>query len=151
VTEIPYANVTSIEHTRRYPWKTLIEGFAVSLLFFIGIFATSILPQPLASMVTELLDALSRSGIMQQTFLNIILIFATLAPFLAAATVFAVEARTGFTLRGPGKETIYLPSQFREVITFIRNMQDLDFERGPDSKKRKLPIAMDQFLDEMET
>lgn len=151
VTEIPYTNVTSIEHTRRYPWKTLIEGFAVSLLFFIGIFATSILPQPLASMVSELLDALSRSGIMQQTFLNIILAFATLAPFLAAATVFAVEARTGFTLRGPGKETIYLPGQFGEVITFIRNMQDLDFERGPDSKKRKLPIAMDQFMDEMET
>ena len=150
VIEIPYGNVTSIEHTRRYPWKTLIEGSIVSLLFYVGFFATAILPQPLIAMTNDLLNSLTSSGVIQSSFLNLFLFLVTATPILAAAVVFSVEARTGFTLRGPGKETIYLPGKFREVITFIRNMQDIDFERTVENKKRRLPYITDESIDEME-
>jgi glycosyltransferase involved in cell wall biosynthesis len=151
VIEIPYTNVTSIEHTRRYPWKTLIEGFIVSLLLYIGLFATAILPQPLITMANELHNFLFRSGFLQPSLLNLSLMLVTLAPILAAAVAFSFEARTGFTLRGPGKETIYLPGKFGEVITFIRNMQDLDYEMTIENKKRRLPKATDELIDETET
>jgi glycosyltransferase involved in cell wall biosynthesis len=140
VIEIPYTNVTSIEHTRRYPWKTLMAGSLIALLLLVGLFLTSILPQPLASVINELVNLLAQSGLLQSSLLQVFLAFVVLAPLLIALTVFALEARTGFTLRGPGKETIYLPSQFGEVITFIRNMQDLDFERTiAGGKRRRLP------------
>ena len=50
--------------------------------------------------------------------------FLCLLPFLIAVVIFAVEARTGYTLRGPGIEALYLPRKFREAIAFIRSMQD---------------------------
>jgi hypothetical protein len=91
-------------------------------------------------MISELVNLLAQSGLLQSSLLQVFLAFVALAPLLIAMTVFALEARTGFTLRGPGKETIYLPSQFGEVITFIRNMQDLDFERTiAGGKRRRLP------------
>jgi glycosyltransferase involved in cell wall biosynthesis len=140
VIEIPYTNVTSIEHTRRYPWKTLMAGSVIALLLFVGLFLTSVLPEPLAAMINELVSLLARSGLLQSSFLQVFLAIVALAPLLISLTVFALEARTGFTLRGPGKETIYLPSQFGEVITFIRNMQDLDFERTiAGGKRRRMP------------
>jgi len=137
VIEILYTNVTSIEHTRRYSWKTLIAGSIIALLLLVGFFLTSILPQPLVSVIDELVNSLARSGLLQPSFLQVFLAFVALAPLLVALIVFALEARTGFTLRGPGKETIYLPSQFGEVITFIRNMQDVDFERTTTGRKRR--------------
>jgi hypothetical protein len=80
-------------------------------------------------MINQLLNFLTASRLVQSSFLEIFLVVIPLIPLLLAVIAFAVGARTGFMLRGPGKETIYLPGQFREVITFIRNMQDVDFER----------------------
>ena len=140
VIEIPYTNVTSVEHTRRYPWKTLVAGSFIALLLLVGLFLTSILPQPLVSVINDLVNSLARSGSLQLSFLQVFLALVALAPLLIALTVFALEARTGFTLRGPGKETIYMPKQFGEVITFIRNMQDVDFDRTiAGGKRRRLP------------
>jgi hypothetical protein len=45
-------------------------------------------------------------------------------PFLIAVVVFTVQSRTGFTLRGPGISQLYLPRKFREVVAFIRSMQN---------------------------
>jgi hypothetical protein len=140
VTEIPYMNVTSIEHTRRYSWKTLVAGSVVALLLFIGIFLTSVLPEPLVLIINELMNSLTNSGQLQPMTLQVLLALIPVVPLLIALMAFALEARTGFTLRGPGKETIYLPAQFREVITFIRNMQDVDFERTTARKPPRLPI-----------
>jgi glycosyltransferase involved in cell wall biosynthesis len=140
VTEIPYTNVTSIEHTRRYSWKTLVAGSVVALLLFIGLFLRSVLPEPLSSIANELVNSLANSGQLQPMSPQVLLALIPVVPLLIALIAFALEARTGFTLRGPGKETIYLPGQFREVITFIRNMQDVDFERATARKPRRLPI-----------
>jgi len=136
VIEIPYVNVTSIEHTRRFSWKTLVAGSIIALSLFVALFVRSILPKILVSIINELVKFLTASRLIQPSFLGIFLAVIPLIPLLVAVTVFAVEARTGFTLRGPGKETIYLPGQFREVITFIRNMQDVDFERMFVDKRR---------------
>jgi hypothetical protein len=87
---------------------------------------------------------------MQPSLFNILLALITLAPLLTAVTVFAVEARIGFMLRGPGKETIYLPGKFAEVITFIRNMQDADFERTTFGRTRGLSEITDEALEEIE-
>jgi hypothetical protein len=139
VTEIPYTNVTSIEHTRRYPWKTLVSGCTIAVLLFVGLFLRSILPESLGSVVNQLVNSIANSGVLQSSILNLLLVLVPLVPLLIALTSFALEARTGFTLRGPGKETIYLPGQFGEVITFIRNMQDVDFERTIARQRRELP------------
>jgi hypothetical protein len=45
-------------------------------------------------------------------------------PCLAGLAAFLLQARTGFNLQGPGAGSVYLPHGFREVITFIRNVQD---------------------------
>ena len=50
--------------------------------------------------------------------------FLQLLPFLITVGIFAIQARTGYTLRGPGIEEIYLPREFREAIAFVRNMQN---------------------------
>jgi hypothetical protein len=129
VIEIPYINVTSVEHIRRYSWKTLVAGAIIALALFIGLFERSILPAVLASWINQVVNFLRASSAVQPSFWNIFLAAVPLIPLMIAVVVFAVQARTGFTLRGPGKETIYLPGQFKEVITFIRNMQDVDFDK----------------------
>jgi D-inositol-3-phosphate glycosyltransferase len=139
VIEIPYMNVTSIEHTRRYPWKTLVAGFTIALLLFVGLFLRSFLPEFSAFMINDLVNLIGRGGILQPSVLNALFVLVPLVPLLIALASFALEARTGFTLRGPGKETIYLPGQFREVITFIRNMQDVDFDRSIGRRRLRLP------------
>jgi len=148
VIEIPYTNVTSIEHTRRYPWKTLLAGSLVALLLFVGLFvseyAPSILPQNAETAISQLMSPLTK--LVQAQFLGVFLTLIALIPIIIALAVFAVEARTGFTLRGPGKETIYLPSQFREVITFIRNMQDVDFERTIFDRRQRIPSPQSSEL-----
>jgi D-inositol-3-phosphate glycosyltransferase len=139
VIEIPYTNVTSIEHTRKYSWKTLIAGSVISLLLIIMLFLRSILPKSLASIVNDILNAFGNSGQLHSITMQVWLVLIPIIPLLIAVVLFVLEARTGFKLRGPGKETIYLPGQFREVITFIRNMQDVDFETITARKLRRLP------------
>jgi D-inositol-3-phosphate glycosyltransferase len=137
VIEIPYANVTSVEYTRRYAWKTLIAGSIIALLLFLGLFHYSIFSSILSTSIYGSIESGVKSfdAFVPSQFLGVL----PLVPLLIAAVVFALEARTGFTLRGPGKETIYLPGQFREVITFIRNKQDVDFERKITERDHGLP------------
>ena len=139
VTEIPYTNVTSIEHTRRYPWKTLVAGAVLSLSLFVGLFLTSMLPQALASSISVLLNYLA-VNVSNPQVLEAFLALVSLLPVLCALSVFSLEARVGFTLRGPGKETIFLPGVFKEVIPFIRNMQDVDYEGKTGGRRRQSPL-----------
>jgi len=55
---------------------------------------------------------------------GIVLDFLSLLPFLIGLVVFALQARIGFALRGLGLDSLYLPGKFREVITFVRSVQD---------------------------
>jgi D-inositol-3-phosphate glycosyltransferase len=139
VIEIPYNNVTSIEHTRSYSWKTLVAGSVTALFLFAAIFLRSFLPEPLFSIINELVTSLANSGQLQPLTLQVLLALVPLIPLLITIVWFVSEARTGILLHGPGKESIYLPGQFREVITFIRNVQDVDFERTNAIKPLRLP------------
>lgn len=123
VTEISYSNISSIEYTRRYAWKTLIIGSAASVTLFIAPFLRPIFSRAFLGWLTPILD----SPVLA-TFLDVLPIL----PFIASVVVFIFQARVGFTLRGPGINGIYLPGKFRDAIAFIRRNQN-----GHVAKKRR--------------
>jgi hypothetical protein len=61
---------------------------------------------------------------LKSPFLEAFLDILPILPFLIAVVVFAVQARTGSALRGPGIGSLYLPRKFREAIAFIRSIQN---------------------------
>jgi hypothetical protein len=61
---------------------------------------------------------------LQSAFLAAFLDILPIIPFLIALVAFAVQARTGFALRGLGIPPLYLPRSFQEVIAFIRSVQN---------------------------
>jgi hypothetical protein len=124
VTEIPYANISSIEYMRRYPWKTLAIGSVISLLLFIEPFLRPIFSRAFISRLEELVRYLLPEAFLQSPFLEAFLDILPIIPFLIAVVAFAVQARTGFALRGPGIHPLYLPRRFQEVIAFIRSVQN---------------------------
>jgi hypothetical protein len=124
VTEIPYTNISSIEYTRRYSWRTLVIGAAISLLLFIEPFLSPIFSRAFISRFEEVIRFLFPETFLQSPVLEAFVDVMPILPFLIAVIVFAIQARTGFTLRGPGIDALYLPSKFREAIAFIRSMQN---------------------------
>jgi glycosyltransferase involved in cell wall biosynthesis len=124
VTEIPYANISSIEYLRRYPWKTLAIGSVISLLLFIEPFLRPIFSRAFISRLEELVLYLLPEAFLQSPFLEAFLDILPIIPFLIAVVAFAVQARTGFALQGPGIHPLYLPRRFQEVIAFIRSVQN---------------------------
>jgi D-inositol-3-phosphate glycosyltransferase len=129
VTEIPYANISSIEYTRRYAWKTLVIGSAISLFLFIEPFLEPIFSRAFIARFEELIRFLLPEAFLQSPVLATFLDIMPILPFMIAVIAFAIQARAGFNLRGPGIEALYLPSKFREVIAFIRRIQNGQFLR----------------------
>jgi glycosyltransferase involved in cell wall biosynthesis len=124
VTEIPYTNISSIEYMRRYSWKTLAIGVAFSLLFFLGPFLSPIFSRAFIAEFEELIRFILPEAFLQSPVLAAFLDILPILPLIIAAIAFAIQARTGFNLRGLGIEALYLPSKFREVIAFIRRVQN---------------------------
>jgi len=136
VTEIPYTNISSIEFMRRYPWKTLLTGAVISVILFLGPFLRPIFSRAFISEFEELMRFLLTDELLQSPFLEAFFDVLPIIPFLVAVVVFAVQARIGFGLRGPGIDPLYLPRKFQEAIAFIRNVQDgATLER---TKRRRL-------------
>jgi hypothetical protein len=115
VTEIPYSNISSIEYTRRYAWKTLIAGATASAILFVAPFLTPIFSRAFLSWLTPILEAPALAS-----FFDVLPIL----PLVASIFVFVFQARVGYTLRGPGINALYLPGIFRGAIAFIRRIQD---------------------------
>jgi len=124
VTEIPYVNISSIEYTRRYSWKTLVIGLAISLFLFIEPFLRPIFSRVFVLKFEELISYLFPEAFLQSPILAAFIDALPMVPIIAAVIIFAVKARTGFTLKGLGMDALYLPRRFREVIAFIRNVQN---------------------------
>jgi glycosyltransferase involved in cell wall biosynthesis len=124
VTEIPYTNISSIEYMRRYPWKTLAIGLGISLLLFIEPFLRPIFSRAFISRFEELMRYLLPETFLQSPFLEALLDVLPIIPFLVAVVAFALQAKAGFALRGPGIGPLYLPRRFQEAIAFIRGVQD---------------------------
>jgi hypothetical protein len=124
VTEILYANISSIEYLRRYAWKTLAIGSVISLLLFIEPFLRPIFSGAFISRLEEFVRYFLPETFLQSPFLKAFLDIFPIIPFLIAVVAFAVQARTGFALQGPGIPPLYLPRRFQEVIAFIRSVQN---------------------------
>jgi glycosyltransferase involved in cell wall biosynthesis len=124
VTEIPYANISSIEFMRRYPWKTLFIGAVISIVLFLQPLLSPIFSRAFISELEELMRFLLTEAFLQSPFLEALLDVLPIIPLLIAVVVFAVQARVGFGLRGPGIGPLYLPRKFQEAIAFIRSVQD---------------------------
>ena len=124
VTEIPYANISSIEYMRRYPWKTLAIGLVISLLLFVEPFLRPIFSRAFISRFEELIRYLLPEAFLQSPFLGAFLDILPIIPVLIALVAFTVQARTGFALRGSGIGPLYLPRRFQEVIALIRSIQN---------------------------
>lgn len=127
VIEIPYTNISSIEFMRRYSWKTLIVGSLISLLLFIEPLLRPVFSRAFISRLNQLLRFLFPEAFLQSPFLEAFLDILPIIPFLIALVIFALQARTGFALRGPGIDSLYLPGKFREAIALIRSIQNGQF------------------------
>jgi len=123
ITEIPYYSITNIEHTRHYPWKVLAAGFLPAFILALEPLWRSILKAEFVSAAESLASSIVRI-FPQLGSTQMLMILAALVPCLIGLASFLLQARTGFNLHGTGTRSVYLPHGFREVITFIRNVQD---------------------------
>jgi glycosyltransferase involved in cell wall biosynthesis len=123
VTEIPYATISYIEHTRRFPWKILIAGLIPALIVLLEPLWRTILKTSFVSGMEQLLNSLIAAApwlASPQTLAVLI----SIVPYAISLAAFLLEARVGFNLHIQGMKPIYLPHKLREVVTFIRKIQD---------------------------
>jgi hypothetical protein len=118
VTEIPYSIISSIEYMRRYPWKTLLVGSSLSLIFLIQLSIQPIFSKALITRISQAASFLPSSIV--GAFLNLL----PAIPLTIAILAFAFLAKTGYILRGPGLDPVYLPRQFKDAVAFIRTAQN---------------------------
>ena len=124
VTEIPFGNISSIEYMRRYSWSTLSLGVAFSAFLFALPFMGPVFSRVFVLRLEEIVLSIFPQAFLQSPILGSFIDILPILPFLVALFFFVFQARTGFTLRGPGIGALYLPRKFREAIAFIRNMQN---------------------------
>ncbi len=124
VTELRYADIKSIEHARRYPWRTLLSGVVISTLFLIApslrpIFSRAFVAQidSWINSVTPLIPPWFASNIFMQFLLPLL-------PLFISMVMFFLGARSGFKLHSIGIKPLYLPRRFKEAISFIRERID---------------------------
>ena len=122
VAEIPYGNISFVEHTRRYPWNVLLPGFLPTLILLLEPLWLQILNVTSISMVVEILNSIV--AVIPQFSPELIAVLFAAVPMALSIAVFGFEARTGFNLYGSGMKPVYLPHRFSEVVTFIRKVQD---------------------------
>ena len=124
VTELRYADIKSIEHARRYPWRTLLLGAAISAFFLIAPSLRPIFSRAFVTQienwwhsVTPLIPPWFASDIFTQFLLPLL-------PLLISIVVFLLGARLGFNLYSVGIKPLHLPRRFKEAIGFIRERID---------------------------
>ncbi len=145
VVEIPYWNVSYIEHTRRYPWKILAVGFLLTFILsleplwgtpsYLSTEFISVIEKSVNSIIATIPQLGSKGNLM-----NLVAVI----PVLISLGFFALQARTGFNLHGSRTKPIYLPHSLSEVVTFIRNIQDRQIR--PPRKRRKHGRDLNQSL-----
>ena len=118
--EIPFSSIKSIQSFRRYDWKTLLSGAAVSFLMFVHHYVTPILSRSLTvrleTIVTFLVPSLRHN--LPQVLADI-----WVFPITIAFIVFLFRARKGYTLNGPTLSPTYLSPSFSGAIDRIRSIQ----------------------------
>jgi len=123
VTEIPYASISYMEHTRRYPWRILIAGFVPALLVLLEPLWRTILRPTFISTIEQFVNTLILA-VPQLVSPQTLAFLFVLVPWTIGLAAFGLEARTGFNLYGQGLRPIYVPHRLSEVVTFVRKVQD---------------------------
>jgi glycosyltransferase involved in cell wall biosynthesis len=124
VTEVRYADIKSIEHARRYPWKTVLSGAAVSTFFLVAPSLRPIFSRTFIAQIEEWWNTflpLIPAGLTSEAVTQVLL---PLLPFLISLLLFFLGARLGFKLYGIGIKPLYLPRRFKEAVGFIRDRID---------------------------
>jgi len=123
VTEIPYPSISYIEHTRRFPWRTLIASFVPAALVLLEPLWRTILQPSFISSIEQMLNLFLAYFPQLLSQQNLAALFA-LAPLAVGLVAFGLQARSGFNLFGLGSKPVYVPHGFGEAVTFIRKVQD---------------------------
>jgi D-inositol-3-phosphate glycosyltransferase len=120
-TEMPYSSISSIEHIRRYNWKTLVAAATLALLLLIQHYVFPIISRSLTSRVYYVLISLLPAYRIEtsQAIANLWLV-----PLSFALLVFLIRARKGYAIHGAKLTPIFLPQSFREAIEYVRERQD---------------------------
>ena len=121
--EIPYSSINSIEHIRRYRWKTLLIGAGFSFVMFTQHYVSPIISRTLTSRLVSLIINTLPTIKLQLTQL---LANLWLVPISIALLLFLAGARKGFALHGARLSPIYLSRSFGEAVEYIRQLLDED-------------------------
>ena len=118
--ELPYSTINTIEHLRRFHWRTLVIGAVLSSLMFIQHYVAPIVSRTLTSRVASSIAYLVPTmGSQAERVIGLLWI----APITIATAILLIGARKGYALHGATLDPIYLPASFSEAIQYIREMQ----------------------------
>jgi glycosyltransferase involved in cell wall biosynthesis len=120
VIEIPYSNISYIEHTRRFPWKIPLVSLVPAVILLLEPLWEKILNPSFISSIKLLLESTFSPMFSMQT----LTMFFGLVPCAVGVAIFVVQAGIGFNLHGQGTKPIYLPRGLGEAVTFLRKTQD---------------------------
>ncbi|MCL4437146.1 MAG: glycosyltransferase family 4 protein [Thaumarchaeota archaeon] len=133
--ELPYKSINSIEHIRRYAWKTLLFGSLLSTFLFVEPYLRPIFSRTLLSRIGQLAQTAFPNIALQfdlpDTFTNNL----PLIPISIAMVVFTIQARKGFALHGASIKPVYLPRPFVDIIKYIKSMENNNVSVNISSKK----------------
>ena len=126
--ELPYSSINSIEHVRRYHWRTFLIGAFLSGLLFIQHYVAPIIRRTLTSSLALFLRYLVPSMSSQiERAIGLLWI----VPISIGTIILLLGIRKGFALHGATLDPIHLPASFSETIQYIREMQ---IERPPEKE-----------------
>jgi D-inositol-3-phosphate glycosyltransferase len=123
VTDIRYKDIRAIEHARNFPWRVVLGGAVISVLFLAAPSIRPILSRAFMAQVDELA---ARIASMLPTFFSSDMftdILLPLLPFFISIIIFGFRTRSGFSLRSEGVR-LQLPGRFKKAISFIRERID---------------------------
>jgi glycosyltransferase involved in cell wall biosynthesis len=123
VIEIPYPNISYIEHTRRFPWKTPLVSLIPAVILLLEPLWRTILKPEFTLLIEQALkefDAPFSSVVSMQT---LTMLFG-LVPCAVGIAIFVIQTGIGFNLHCQAMKPIYLPRGLGEAVTFLRKTQD---------------------------
>jgi glycosyltransferase involved in cell wall biosynthesis len=141
VLEIPYSNITSIEHVRRYSWGALSAGSILTVFLMVEPYLRPIFSRTLMARLEVLMRSLISSIDLQDPLIkslifslnfqpaipDILLDIISIIPISVGILFFIFRAMTGFALHGTSVRPVYLPHAFKPAVAYIRSVQDQTF------------------------
>jgi glycosyltransferase involved in cell wall biosynthesis len=118
--ELPYSSINSIEHVRRYHWRTFLIGAFLSAFLYIQHYVAPIIRRTITSLLALFITYLIPS-ISSQVEGVIGLLW--IIPITIGSIILLTGIRKGFALHGATLDPIHLPASFSEAIQYIREMQ----------------------------